>query len=69
MRDEPAGALRPVMAGGSDEADPTAEPRSSAYPEAAFVAVLGGAATLFLGIIPSPLFELAKQAGSTLGLL
>jgi NADH-quinone oxidoreductase subunit N len=69
MREEPAGALRPAMAGGSDEADPAAEPRPSRQLEATFVAVLGGAATLFLGIVPSPLFELAKQAGSNFGLL
>jgi NADH-quinone oxidoreductase subunit N len=71
MRDEPAGAIRPAMAGGSPEADanPDVAPQGSLHVEAAFVAVLFGAATLFFGIIPSPLFDLAKDAGSTLGLL
>jgi hypothetical protein len=31
-----------------------------------FVALLFGAATLFFGIIPSPLFDLAVRAGSAL---
>jgi NADH-quinone oxidoreductase subunit N len=52
---------QPVLAGGA--ADPDA-PRTQ--PEAWLVAVLFGAATLFFGIIPSPLFELAVQAGAAL---
>jgi NADH-quinone oxidoreductase subunit N len=51
---------RPALAGGSAEAD---TPRSNAQPEAWFVAVLFGAATLVFGIIPSPLFDLAVKAG------
>jgi hypothetical protein len=34
-----------------------------------FVAVVAGAATLFFGIIPQPLFELVRGAGGALGLL
>jgi hypothetical protein len=35
----------------------------------ALVAVLAGAAILFFGIIPQPLFNLANQVGRVLGLL
>jgi len=69
MRDEPAAALRPAMAGGSPEADPDVAPKRPVFVEAAVVAVLFGAATLFFGIIPGPLFDLAKEAGSAFGLL
>ena len=60
----PAPGARPAMAGGSPEADP--RPAGS---ETVAVAVLFGAATLFFGIIPSPLFDLARGAGRALGLL
>jgi NADH-quinone oxidoreductase subunit N len=60
-------AAAPVMAGGSPEAD--ASPRFRApQPEVVAVAVLMGAATLFFGIIPAPLLEVASQAASSLGL-
>ncbi len=49
---------RPAIAGGSPEAD---APR--VQPETWFVALLFGAATLFFGIVPSPLFDLAVDAG------
>jgi NADH-quinone oxidoreductase subunit N len=52
---------RPVMAGGSAEAD---TPRVE--PETWFVALLFGAATLFFGIVPSPIFDLAVDAGRSL---
>ncbi|HEX6620391.1 MAG TPA: NADH-quinone oxidoreductase subunit N [Solirubrobacteraceae bacterium] len=52
---------RPAMAGGSAEAD---TPRIE--PETWFVALLFGAATLFFGIVPSPLFNLAVDAGRSL---
>jgi NADH-quinone oxidoreductase subunit N len=52
---------RPALAGGSAEAD---APRIE--PETWFVALLFGAATLFFGIVPSPLFNLAVQAGQSL---
>jgi NADH-quinone oxidoreductase subunit N len=43
--------------------------RSRSTPEVTAVAVLFGAASLFFGIIPSPLFDLARDAGAALGLL
>jgi NADH-quinone oxidoreductase subunit N len=52
---------RPALAGGDTAAD---LPR--AQPEVWIVAVVFGAATLFFGIIPSPLFDLAVRAGSAL---
>jgi NADH-quinone oxidoreductase subunit N len=52
---------RPALAGGSAEAD---SPRIE--PETWFVALVFGAATLFFGILPSPLFNLAVQAGRSL---
>ncbi len=56
-------AARPVMAGGAPEADEGHDA------PAMVVAVVFGAATLFFGIIPSPLFDLARHAGRSLGLL
>ena len=53
----------PVMAGGSPEIDVL----EHAQPEVIFVAVLAGAATLFFGIIPQPLFDLVSHAGGALG--
>ncbi|HEX6742657.1 MAG TPA: NADH-quinone oxidoreductase subunit N, partial [Solirubrobacteraceae bacterium] len=53
---------RPALAGGSAEAD---TPRIEV--ETWFVALVFGAATLFFGILPSPLFNLAVQAGRSLG--
>ena len=58
---EPAGAA-PRLAG----ADPAAERGNW---EVVLVAVLAGAATLFFGIIPSPLFDLAVDAGKAFGLM
>jgi NADH-quinone oxidoreductase subunit N len=59
---EPGAALattgRPAMAGGSADAD---RPRLEV--ETWAVALLAGAATLFFGIVPSPLFDLAVDAG------
>jgi NADH-quinone oxidoreductase subunit N len=52
---------RPALAGGDAVAD---APR--AQPEVWFVSLLFAAATLFFGIIPSPLFDLAVRAGSAL---
>jgi NADH-quinone oxidoreductase subunit N len=67
------GGLAPI-AGGSPEADalpaaaPSAPDRSRAipYPEVAFVAIAFAAATVFFGIIPTPLFNLATHAGHAL---
>jgi NADH-quinone oxidoreductase subunit N len=52
---------RPAIAGGSPEAD-AAGPQVETW----FVALLFGAATLFFGIVPSPLFDLAVDAGHAL---
>jgi len=61
------GGATPVMAGGSPEAD--VEPRfGPGAAEAVAVALLMGAATLFFGIIPGPLLEVASDAASSLGL-
>jgi len=81
MRDAPAtrstlprpggeGGL-PVLAGGSSELDEQElQPRvRGVQPEVLLVAVLAGAATLFFGIVPQPLFELVRHTGSALGLL
>jgi NADH-quinone oxidoreductase subunit N len=75
----------PVMAGGSPEADaegpafpempdtevtpPPLPPTKADHIEVTAVAVAFAAATIFFGIIPSPLFDLARHAGSALGLL
>ncbi len=45
-----------------------ASPRHT-QPELTFVAVLAAAATIFLGVIPQPLFNLVHGVGSALGLL
>jgi NADH-quinone oxidoreductase subunit N len=58
------GAL-PALAGGSAELDAEAPAKR---PEVAFVAVLAGAATLFFGVIPQPLFELVRHVGASLGI-
>jgi NADH-quinone oxidoreductase subunit N len=58
----PAAGATPRLAG----ADPAAERR---HPEVALVAVLAGAATVFFGILPSPLLDLAVDAGRALGLM
>lgn len=64
MRERPVGAdrERPAMAGGAPEAD---QPRSQ--PELVGLAVAMAAATIALGVIPSPLFDLAVDAGNALG--
>jgi NADH-quinone oxidoreductase subunit N len=47
---------------------PGASPVSGPQPEVVLVAVLAGAATIFFGILPQPLFNLVHGAGSALGL-
>jgi len=70
----------PALAGGSQELDaspagPTASPNGDTalvarvQPEVALVAIVAGAAILFFGIIPEPLFNLVHGVGSALGLL
>jgi NADH-quinone oxidoreductase subunit N len=54
----------PVLAGGSPELD---ERTARTQPEVVFVALLAGAATIFFGIVPQPLFDLVHHAGGALG--
>ncbi|MDP9347248.1 MAG: NADH-quinone oxidoreductase subunit N, partial [Actinomycetota bacterium] len=56
-----ASGVRPALAGGSAEAT---SPRAD--PGGWIVAAVFGAATLVLGIVPSPLLHLAKDAGAAL---
>jgi NADH-quinone oxidoreductase subunit N len=58
----PGGPL-PALAGGSPELDAEGD----LQPEVALVAVLAGAATIFFGIVPQPLFDLVHHAGAALG--
>jgi len=58
------GGEQPVLAGGSDEATGL---RSQG--EVVAVAVVFGALTLILGVVPSPLFEVVRDVGAALGLL
>ena len=68
MRETPAPALatangRPVLAGGSPEADAEqARPQL----EVVFVALAFAGATIFFGIVPQPLFDLANHAAASL---
>jgi NADH-quinone oxidoreductase subunit N len=69
MRDAPAPSPTPALAGGSpelDEADAPPPAPTGAHWEVTAVAMLAGAATLFFGIVPSPLFDLVHSAGSSL---
>jgi NADH-quinone oxidoreductase subunit N len=59
LPDHPARRVKPVT-GWSPEADVRAQP------EVALVAVAFAAATLFFGIWPDPLFDLARDVGSSL---
>jgi hypothetical protein len=60
----------PALAGGSPELDEEHEAVvRGRQPEVVLVAVVAGAATLFFGIVPQPLFELVRHTGSALGLL
>jgi NADH-quinone oxidoreductase subunit N len=72
---QPSGGPLPVLAGGSQELDEEPDggkrpvaPASGHQPEVLLVAVLAGAATLFFGIVPQPLFDLVHGAGGALGL-
>jgi NADH-quinone oxidoreductase subunit N len=67
------GGARPaIVAGGSVEADETSraaglepgETRRRLQPEVVFVAIACAAATLFFGVYPAPLFDIAKDAGA-----
>ena len=59
-----AGGDQPVLAGGSDEATGL-----RAQGEVVAVAVVFGALTLILGVVPSPLFDVVRDVGASLGLL
>jgi NADH-quinone oxidoreductase subunit N len=58
-----AGGDQPALAGGSEEATGL---RASG--EIVFVAVLFGALTVILGIVPSPLFDVVRDVGAAFGL-
>jgi NADH-quinone oxidoreductase subunit N len=64
----PARTPVPAMAGGAPEADAAPERPARATWEMLAVAALAAAATLFFGIIPSPLLDVAADAGRALGL-
>jgi NADH-quinone oxidoreductase subunit N len=76
---EPGLEPLPALAGGSSELDsggaadsaspPDPSARRSLEPEVALVALLAGAATIFFGVIPQPLFDLVHGVGAALGLL
>jgi NADH-quinone oxidoreductase subunit N len=58
---------RPVIAGGSQEADAElADPPRHRQPELVFVAVVCALATIFIGVYPDPVFEIARDAGAAL---
>jgi NADH-quinone oxidoreductase subunit N len=66
----------PPIAGGSPEADEALAPsslpasdQSVPYPEVVLVAVVFGAASVFFGIFPEPLFHLASHAGNAIASL
>ncbi len=58
------GGEAPALAGGSDEATGL-----RAQGEVVFVAVLFGALTIVLGVVPQPLFDVMRDVGAALGLL
>jgi NADH-quinone oxidoreductase subunit N len=72
MGEAAAPVAMPAVAGGSPELDPPAAPAparpAGPQPEVVLVAVLAGAAVLFFGIIPGPLFDLVRNVGAGLGL-
>ncbi len=77
MREAPAGQTPaskpgpgglPALAGGSSELELAHAPTAPQL-EVALVAVVAGAATIFFGIVPQPLFNLVHATGSALGLL
>jgi NADH-quinone oxidoreductase subunit N len=64
------GLARPLIAGGSPQADAGAWPgpaESVPHAEVVLVALLFGAASVFFGIFPSPLFHLVAHAGQAIG--
>jgi NADH-quinone oxidoreductase subunit N len=73
LDDEAEGAVSSTesssLAGAGGPTIPLATGAPRLQPEVAFVAVLAGAATIFFGIVPQPLFNLVHGVGSALGLL
>jgi NADH-quinone oxidoreductase subunit N len=77
----PTAGTLPALAGGSAELDPQPEPaagggpsapgtgpaKPAGQPELTLVAVLAGAATLFFGIVPQPLFDLVHEVSRGFG--
>jgi NADH-quinone oxidoreductase subunit N len=57
---------RPVIAGGSTEADPEPLPARLLQPEVIFVAVVCAVATIVFGIYPQWLLDVAQDAGSAI---
>jgi hypothetical protein len=78
MREAPAGApgpaapgALPALAGGSSELDeepPGVTAARFPQPEVLLVALIAGAATIFFGVIPQPLFNLVGNLAGALGL-
>jgi NADH-quinone oxidoreductase subunit N len=74
MRPVAASSLTPVIAGGSVEADAESraaglepgETRRLLQPEVVFVAAVCAAATIFFGVYPEPLLDVARGAASAL---
>ncbi|HEY1833266.1 MAG TPA: NADH-quinone oxidoreductase subunit N [Solirubrobacteraceae bacterium] len=66
--DTETGTGLPALAGGSPELDGEPVPLKRPQVEVLAVAVVAGAGTLFLGIVPQPLFELLRHVGTSLGL-
>jgi NADH-quinone oxidoreductase subunit N len=73
LSDAPSGSLAPsgplpALAGGSPDAPGEYTPDGRSHWEVALVAVVFGAATIVLGVIPGPLFDLVRDSGTGLGL-
>jgi NADH-quinone oxidoreductase subunit N len=66
--DDPADSTAPASASGIQELNPAASPLARQQWEVTLVAVLAGATTLVLGIVPQPLFDLVRGVGGGLGL-
>ena len=60
------GTPRPAIAGGAAEPGADAAARALAQPEVVAVAVVCAAATIFFGVYPEPLLDLAHDAGAAL---
>ncbi len=61
-------APMPALAGGSPDADAVPARRGPATAETVVIAGLAAATTVFFGIIPDPLLDVAANAGRALGL-